>query len=39
VTDPSGRTLTFAFTGSVITSATDSASPPRTVTYGVQPGG
>ncbi|MGQ0744398.1 MAG: RCC1 domain-containing protein [Acidimicrobiales bacterium] len=33
VTDSSGRTLTLGLTGTRITSATDSASPPRTVTY------
>ena len=33
VTDPAGRTLTFAFTGANITSVTDSSSPARTLTY------
>jgi RHS repeat-associated protein len=33
VTDPAGRTLTFAFTGSHVTSVTDSATPARSLTY------
>ncbi|MGH9223272.1 MAG: LamG-like jellyroll fold domain-containing protein, partial [Acidimicrobiales bacterium] len=33
VTERGGRTLTFAFTGTRITSVTDTAVPPRTVTF------
>lgn len=33
VTDPAGRTLTFTFTGSVVTSVSDSATPARTLSY------
>jgi RHS repeat-associated protein len=32
-TDPAGRTYTFGWTGSHITSLTDSSSPARTITY------
>jgi RHS repeat-associated protein len=33
VTDPAGRTLSFTWTGNNITAVTDSASPPRQVSY------
>lgn len=33
ITDPAGRTLTFTYTGSRITSVVDSTTPQRTITY------
>jgi YD repeat-containing protein len=39
VTGPGGRTLTFTLTGSHVTSVADSASPPRTLSYGYDAAG
>jgi RHS repeat-associated protein len=39
VTGPAGRTLTFTLTGSHVTSVADSASPPRTLSYGYDAAG
>ena len=39
VTDPAGRTLTFTLAGSHVSSVADSASPPRTLSYGYDAAG
>ncbi len=39
VTGPGGRTLTFTLAGSHVTAVTDSATPPRTLSYGYDAAG
>jgi RHS repeat-associated protein len=39
VTDPAGRSLTFTFTGSHVTSVQDSSSPARSLSYGYDAAG